>query len=148
MSVAPWRCIGSRCRCAAGNGEVISLRNRQWLGSGTQWLSWVHRHDVIQSILFLLGRDDLHGPFNVTSPQPVTGRDFCTALQAHHRTFIRVGVPAPVMNLMVGEMANELLLKGQRVLPESLRTLGFNFEYSDLTSALSEIYQAHTSLHS
>jgi len=52
------------------------------------------------------------------------------------------------MNLMVGEMANELLLKGQRVLPESLRTLGFNFEYSDLTSALSEIYQAHTSLHS
>jgi len=111
-----------------------------WLGSGQQWLSWVHRRDVIRAIQFLLARDDLQGPFNVTSPGPVTGRDFARALQVHHRTFIRAGVPGPVMRLLVGEMAGELLLNGQRVLPERLRAAGFDFAYPDLGSALRAIY--------
>lgn len=111
-----------------------------WLGSGYQWLSWVHRQDVIRAIRFLLERDDLQGPFNITSPAPVTGRDFATALAAHHRTFIRAGVPAPVMRGLVGEMAEELLLNGQRVVPERLRAAGFGFAYPDLPSALSAIY--------
>jgi uncharacterized protein len=111
-----------------------------WLGSGRQWLSWVHRADVICAIQFLLERDDLQGPFNITSPQPVTGRDFATALQAHHLTFIRAGVPATVLRLLVGEMAEELLLNGQRVLPERLQAAGFAFSYLDLDSALAAIY--------
>lgn len=111
-----------------------------WLGSGRQWLSWVHRQDVIRAILFLLGRDDLQGPFNITSPAPVTGRDFATALAAHHRTFIRAGVPGPVMRALVGEMAQELLLNGQRVVPERLRAAGFDFAYPELQSALAAIY--------
>lgn len=111
-----------------------------WLGSGLQWLSWVHRLDVIRAILFLLKRDDLQGPFNITSPEPVTGRDFARALQMHHRTFVRAGVPAPVMRLLVGEMAGELLLNGQRVLPERLLAAGFDFIYPDLGSALRRIY--------
>lgn len=111
-----------------------------WLGSGLQWLSWVHRLDVIRAILFLLKRDDLQGPFNITSPEPVTGRDFARALQMHHRTFVRAGVPAPVMRLLVGEMAGELLLNGQRVLPERLLAAGFDFIYPELASALRRIY--------
>ncbi len=111
-----------------------------WLGSGRQWLSWVHRQDVVRAIQCLLARDDLQGPFNITSPEPVTGRDFARALQAHHRTFIRAGVPAPVMRLLVGEMAEELLLNGQRVLPERLRAAGFDFVHADLASALAAIY--------
>jgi uncharacterized protein (TIGR01777 family) len=111
-----------------------------WLGSGRQWLSWVHRQDVVRAITFLLGRDDLQGPFNITSPQPVTGRGFATALEGHHRTFIRAGVPAPVMHLLVGEMAEELLLNGQRVLPDRLQAAGFAFSYPDLESALAAIY--------
>lgn len=111
-----------------------------WLGSGRQWLSWVHRHDVIRAILFLLGRDDLQGPFNITSPAPVTGRDFATALAAQHRTFIRAGVPGPVMRLLVGEMGQELLLNGQRVVPERLLAAGFDFTYPELRSALAAIY--------
>ena len=111
-----------------------------WLGSGQQWLSWVHRRDVIRAIQFLLARDDLQGPFNITSPEPVTGRDFATALQAHHRTFIRAGVPGPVMRLLVGEMAEELLLHGQRVVPQRLLAAGFDFAYPDLGSALRAIY--------
>lgn len=117
-----------------------------WLGSGRQWLSWVHRQDVIRAIQFLLGRDDLQGPFNITSPEPVTGRDFAGALRAHHRTLIRAGVPAPVMRLLVGDMAEELLLNGQRVIPERLQAAGFEFTFSDLQSALTAIYDGQTTL--
>lgn len=116
-----------------------------WLGSGHQWLSWVHRQDVIRAIQFLLERDDLQGPVNITSPRPVTGRDFATALAVHFRTFIRAGVPAPVIRVLVGEMAEELLLNGQRVLPERLQTAGFTFAYPDLASALAAIYVANPS---
>lgn len=111
-----------------------------WLGSGKQWLSWVHRLDVIRALQCLLARDDLQGPFNITAPEPVTGRDFALALQVHHRTFLRAGMPAPVARLLVGEMADELLLNGQRVLPQRLEEAGFAFEYRDLPAALAAIY--------
>ncbi|MCB1703909.1 MAG: TIGR01777 family oxidoreductase [Halioglobus sp.] len=117
-----------------------------WLGSGRQWLSWVHRQDVVRACEFLLEREALQGPFNITSPRPVTGRGLATALQAHFRTFIRAGVPAPVMRLLVGEMADELLLNGQRVVPERLQAAGFEFNYADIDSALAAIYCDHTTL--
>jgi hypothetical protein len=117
-----------------------------WLGAGSQWLSWVHREDVIRAIEFLLGRDDLQGPYNITSPFPVTGRTFCSALQAHHRTFFRTGVPAPILRVLVGEMAEELLLNGQRVLPCRLQEEGFEFSYPNIESALDAIYGPQTTL--
>jgi uncharacterized protein (TIGR01777 family) len=113
-----------------------------WLGAGAQWLSWVHRQDVIAAIEFLLSRDDLQGPFNITAPEPVTGRAFALALQAHHRTFVRAGVPAVLARLLVGEMADELLLNGQRVLPQRLEEAGYAFAFCDLPAALSAIYGA------
>ena len=130
----------------AGGGALVEMTKSfrfgvaSWLGSGHQWLSWVHREDVVRALQFLLGRDELCGPFNVTSPAPVTGRDFARALQAHHRTLIQAGVPAPVMRLLVGEMAGELLLNGQRVLPDHLQAAGFTFTYPDIESALETIY--------
>jgi uncharacterized protein (TIGR01777 family) len=117
-----------------------------WLGSGQQWLSWVHRRDVVRAIQFLLQRDDLQGPFNITSPAPVTGRDFALALQAHHRTIIRAGVPAPLLRVLVGEMADELLLSGQRVLPHALESAGFTFSYPSIQEALAAIYADHVAL--
>jgi uncharacterized protein len=119
-----------------------------WLGSGEQWLSWVHRQDVVRAIRFLLGRDDLQGPFNITGPAPVTGRAFALALQAHHRTFVRAGVPAPVIRILVGEMADELLLSGQRVVPHALESAGFAFAYPDIAAALAAIYADQPALRS
>jgi uncharacterized protein len=113
-----------------------------WLGSGSQWLSWVHRQDVIRAIQLLLARDDLQGPFNITAPKPETGRNFALALQAHYRTFVRAGVPGPVASLLVGEMAEELLLNGQRVVPERLEEAGFVFAHRELTAALDAIYRS------
>lgn len=117
-----------------------------WLGSGEQWLSWVHRQDVVRAIQFLLQRGDLQGPFNITSPAPVTARDFALALQSHHRTFIRAGVPGPVLRVLVGEMAEEVLLSGQRVLPHALQGAGFAFTYPDIEAALAAIYAGHATL--
>jgi uncharacterized protein (TIGR01777 family) len=136
----------------SGGGALLEMAKSfrfgvaSWLGSGEQWLSWVHRQDVVRAIQFLLQRDDLQGPFNITSPVPVTARDFALALQAHHRTFIRAGVPGPVLRVLVGEMAGELLLSGQRVLPDALQSAGFTFTYTDIAAALEAIYEGGTAL--
>lgn len=111
-----------------------------WAGSGRQWMSWVHRADVVRALLFLLERDDISGPVNVTAPVPVTARGLGEALCEHFSTVLRVGVPAPVMRLMLGEMAEELLLHGQRVVPAVLEEAGFRFLYPQIEEALAAIY--------
>jgi uncharacterized protein (TIGR01777 family) len=110
-----------------------------WLGNGRQWLSWVHRQDVVDALLLLLERDDLSGPFNVTAPGAVTGRDFGQAMKRHHWAFIAAPVPAAAMRLMLGEMADEILLNGQRVAPARLQAAGFAFRYPDVDGALESI---------
>ncbi len=113
-----------------------------WLGSGEQWLSWVHRADVVRAIIYLLEHATLQGPFNLTAPEPVTARQFCTALASQHRTLFSAGMPAPVARLLLGEMADELLLNGQRVVPTALQSAGFTFEYPRIDDALAAIYAA------
>ena len=110
-----------------------------WLGNGHQWLSWVHRKDVIRAMAYLLERDDLQGAFNITAPEAVTSRGFCDAMKRHKRTLLSVPVPSAVLRLMVGEMAEELLLSGQRVVPAALNDAGFRFHFPDLDSALTDI---------
>lgn len=110
-----------------------------WVGDGHQWLSWVHRRDVIAAMDFLLERPDLSGPFNITAPDPVTSRGFCEAMKQHRRTLITLPVPALALRLLAGEMAEELLLNGQRVLPTRLEAAGFQFESATLKDALSRI---------
>ena len=111
-----------------------------WLGDGRQWLSWVHRRDVVAAIGHLLEHPGLSGPFNITAPEPVTSRGFCDAMKRHKRTFLTMPVPGPAMRLLVGEMADELLLNGQRVLPVALAAAGFEFAFPTLDEALAEIY--------
>jgi uncharacterized protein (TIGR01777 family) len=110
-----------------------------WVGDGQQYLSWVHRADVVAAMLFLLQHGEARGAFNVTAPEPVTSRGLCEVMETKHRRILRMPMPAPVMRLMVGEMADELLINGQRVLPKALGALGFEFRYRDLRSALDEI---------
>ncbi|GAB3282465.1 TIGR01777 family oxidoreductase [Parahaliea aestuarii] len=111
-----------------------------WMGSGQQWLSWVHRADVVAAILFLLDQPCLSGPFNLTAPTPVTNRELCTALRKQFTTLPPVPLPGLALRLGLGEMAGELLLSGQRVVPVALREAGFEFRFSDLDTALEAIY--------
>lgn len=112
------------------------------IGSGTQWMSWIHIDDLIALIAFALSNAALKGPVNVAAPNPVTNADFTRELaRALHRPAI-FPVPAIVLKVIFGEMA-EILLGGQRVLPEAAVRAGFKFRYSDLGSALADLFGSH-----
>ena len=113
-----------------------------WPGSGHQYLSWIHREDVVAAMAHLLDDDSLSGAFNLTAPGPVTQREFCRAMQKHFLTLPGMPVPSPVMRVMLGEMADELLLTGQRVVPAALQDAGFTFRYPDIAAALAAVFDA------
>ena len=115
------------------------MRFGNWIGSGQQWLSWIHLQDVVGAIQFLIAHDTLRGPFNLTAPEPTTSRGFCDAMQAVHRSFVKLPVPAAVMRGLLGEMADELLIHGQRVLPRNLQEAGFAFQFPTLAAALAHL---------
>jgi len=109
------------------------------LGSGKQWFSWISLDDEVAAIRFLMENENLRGAFNLTAPQPVTMRDFCTVLgKVLHRP-AWLALPGFILRLALGEMADEMLLSGQKVLPERLLKAGFKFEYPTIENALSTI---------
>jgi uncharacterized protein len=107
------------------------------LASGQQQLSWISRRDVAAAISFLLGRDDISGAVNVTSPQPVSNATFTKALgRAVHRPAV-LAVPRTALRLAVGtEMTSEFLLASQRAVPQRLLQSGFTFADPTLPEAL------------
>lgn len=109
------------------------------LGSGDQWFSWISLDDEIAAIRFLMEHDQLQGVFNLTSPQPVTMKEFCKTLGKvmHRPSWTRA--PAFAVRLALGEMADEMLLSGQRVLPKRLLEAGFEFRYPEVETALSAV---------
>lgn len=108
------------------------------IGSGQQGFSWIHLDDWLAAVMYLLTHAKLSGPFNLTAPQPVSNAEFSQALaQALHKP-AALRVPAFVLKLMAGEGA-ELLLNGQRVMPNRLLESGFVFSRPDLAQALSDV---------
>ena len=107
-----------------------------WMGQGTHWLSWIHIDDMVAAIRFCLENDGIQGAVNMTAPEPATHRTFANAVSRRKHTLIRVGIPAPVIRVMLGEMADELLLTGQKVLPEVLIEQGFHHSHPDIDSAI------------
>jgi hypothetical protein len=108
------------------------------LGSGRQWVSWIHIDDLVALIAFLMKESTVRGVFNATSPFPVTNREFTQALaEAVHRPAI-LPVPAFALRLMFGEMS-EVLLASQRALPDAAQRAGFIFQHPDIFAALAQI---------
>lgn len=110
------------------------------LGSGRQYLSWIHVRDWVRLVVWLITASGAEGPVNAAAPQPVTNAGFSRALgRALHRpSWLRV--PAWAARLALGEMAM-LALTGQRVIPARALEGGFRFEYADIEGALGEIYR-------
>ena len=105
------------------------------IGSGRQWLPWVHRDDVMGMIRFVLNHADVEGPVNVTAPEPVRNREFARTLgQVLHRP-AWLPVPAIALRLMFGELAGALL-GSARVLPNRAMELGYTFSQPSLAPAL------------
>ena len=108
------------------------------LGSGTQWMSWIHQGDLVELYVLAVENTAVSGPVNATAPNPVTMREFATALgRALHRpSFAKV--PAAVLRLALGEMS-AVVLEGQRVVPKKALELGFTFRFTDVRSALKDV---------
>lgn len=108
------------------------------LGSGRQWMSWIHLKDLAGIIDFILDKKEIRGPLNGTAPQPVVMKEFSGTLgRALHRPAI-FPVPAWALKVLAGEMS-DLFLNGQQVLPKRVLEAGYPFQFPELGKALEEI---------
>ena len=110
------------------------------VGSGRQYWPWIHRDDWIALVKWAIQTPAATGALNATAPNPVTNADFARALgRAMHRPAF-MPAPAFALRLMLGEMADALLLSGQRAVPAKAERLGFVFRYPQLDQALAAIF--------
>jgi uncharacterized protein (TIGR01777 family) len=112
------------------------------VGSGRQYWPWIHRLDWIDLVRFLIQSPSCSGPFNASAPNPVTNKEFARALgKTLHRPAV---VPAPgfALKMALGEMADALLLGGQRAVPARATAAGFKFRFNQLDQALAAIFEA------
>ena len=106
------------------------------IGSGQQWMSWIDRDDAVRILEWAIDNRAVRGTYNATSPEPVRNRDFARALgRALHRPSI-VPAPAFALRLAFGQMADEMLLGGQRVVPRRAEREGFRFDLPTLDASL------------
>ncbi|SET30415.1 hypothetical protein SAMN05216326_11969 [Nitrosomonas marina] len=108
------------------------------IGTGSQWMSWIHMDDYVAMCQTLLNNNTLEGIFNLTAPNPVTNRDFTHALATQLKRPALLPMPEWALKLMLGERA-ELLLGSQRVIPKRLQEAGFHFKYPALDAALADV---------
>jgi len=108
------------------------------IGSGRQWMPWIHINDQIALIDFLLNQNDARGPYNACAPEPVRNREFAKTLgSVLHRPAI-LPMPAFALRVGLGELSL-LLLGGQRAMPTRLVAAGFTFQFTDLRAALDDL---------
>jgi len=109
------------------------------LGSGKQWMPWIHIDDVVELIFHCLKRSDIRGSINASSPNPVTNKQFTKTLGSVLSRPAILPMPSAMVRLLFGEMADELLLTGQRVYPRKALESGYKFRYPELRSALEQL---------
>ena len=112
------------------------------VGSGRQWVSWVHVEDAARMILWCLDHTNMAGPLNVTAPAPVQMQEFGKTLAQILRVPHFLPMPAFALRALLGEMA-DLVLTGQRVVPEKALAAGFSFRYGVLSAALRNLLDRH-----
>ena len=110
------------------------------IASGRQYMSWVHRLDVIEMIRWIIETPEVIGAVNATAPHPVTNREFTRALGRALRRPALLPVPAFALKTIFGEMAEPLLLTGQRVIPARAQSHGYHFRYPEIDIAMRGIF--------
>jgi hypothetical protein len=148
---APVESLGVR-RAIIRSGLVLSTRGGAFplmvlpfrffvggpLGSGRQWLPWIHIADEVGAIRLLIENEAAGGPFNLAAPNPLTNADFGRALGRVLRRPGFMRAPALALRLLFGEMST-VLLDGQRAMPHRLSELGFAFRFPDVEAALRDL---------
>jgi uncharacterized protein (TIGR01777 family) len=110
------------------------------MGSGNQWIPWIHWRDVVDMYLFAIENENFKGVYNMVSPNPVTNKQLTQAIAKQlHKPLWVPKVPAFLLKLLLGEMST-LVLGSTKVSAQKIENAGFSFKYPDITSALKEIY--------
>jgi uncharacterized protein (TIGR01777 family) len=109
------------------------------MGSGRQYMSWVHRLDWTEMVRWIVQTPAAEGTFNVTAPHPVTNREFARALGRSLKRPALVPAPAFALKMVLGELAGAVLT-GQRVLPAHAQALGYHFRYPEIDIAFRGIF--------
>jgi uncharacterized protein (TIGR01777 family) len=112
------------------------------VGAGNQWISWIHYHDVVDSILFLMMQESAAGPVNLTAPEPVQNRTLAKAIGGAMRRPSALPAPGFAMKAAFGEMST-VLLDGQKVLPERLVEAGYEFAFPTVVGAVDNLLGNH-----
>jgi hypothetical protein len=110
------------------------------LGTGGQWFSWIHMEDLLGAMEFVLEKEEIRGPANLTAPNPVRNKDLALVLGRllHRPSHLRT--PGFLLRLAMGELGS-VLLEGQRVIPAALLRHGYAFRYPDIEAALREVLE-------
>jgi len=111
------------------------------IGSGEQWFSWIHITDLVNLLLSAMDSSDYRGVINATSPNPVRQAEFAQAFGRQLNRPAILPTPSWVLRCVYGQMADELLIGGQRVEPKTALALGFSFKHEDIGSALADVTQ-------
>ena len=110
------------------------------LGSGHQYTSWIHIQDLVRIYELVIREENLKGSINATSPFPITNKEMSMQIAKHlKRAFFMPSVPRFVLKVILGEMGN-LVLVGNKVIPQKLIKGGFKFDFLNLKDALEEIF--------
>jgi uncharacterized protein (TIGR01777 family) len=142
----PVRCILLRVGIvldAAGGalGEILKPPVAAPLGSGDQWMSWIHIEDLARMFVFALEKTTLQGIYNAVGPHPATNQQLTKeAAAAKGKPYVGIGVPSFALKLVLGEMA-AMVLGGNRVSSQKIQKAGFEFEFPELKKALKDIFQ-------
>ena len=111
------------------------------IATGRQWMPWIHIDDMIDIILYAI-QQEIAGPINCTAPNPVTNKEFAKTLGRVLKRPARAPMPENIVKLLFGQMGDELMVQGRRVIPQKLQQQGFQFKYDDLHSALFQLLRA------
>jgi uncharacterized protein len=109
------------------------------MGSGRQYMSWIHRHDWIEMVRWIVATPDASGAINLTAPHPVRNREFARALGRALKRPAFIPIPGLALKAILGEFATSLLA-GQRVIPARAQALGYHFRYPEIDIAMRGIF--------
>ena len=123
-------------------GEMLKPPVAAPLGSGDQWMSWIHIEDLARMFVFALEKTTLQGIYNAVGPHPATNQKLTKeAAAAKGKPYIGLGVPGFALKLVLGEMA-AMVLGGNRVSSQKIQKAGFEFEFPELKKALKAVFQS------
>lgn len=110
------------------------------IGSGKQYISWIHMYDLVHAIQMLINNPKAKGPYNLVAPIATTNQQLSKAISKALKSPLQIPIAANILKIILGEAA-DLLIKGQKVIPYKLQKAGYEFKYTDINEAVEQAFK-------